>query len=68
MQYHKQDNMTTQIQLPFFMLFFMCVSQVMALKTESDENDREKKAESEEKQTKENRRTAGTYVCVCVHY
>ena len=45
------------------MLFFMCVSQVMALKTESDENDREKKAESEESRQ---RRIKELQVRMCV--
>ena len=46
------------------MLFFMCVSQVMALKTESNENDREKKAESEESRQ---RRIEELQVRMCVY-
>ena len=42
----------------------MCVSQVMALKTESDENDREKKAESEESRQ---RRIEELQVRMCVY-
>ena len=58
----KYTQSLTNILL-LLLFFFMCVSQVMALKRESDENDGEKKAESEESRQ---RRIEELQVRMCV--